>query len=76
MDEVDIALVLAFFATIVGETRDFAVVQLNGSARSIARSQLSTPGFTCSPPSSARAILSVNPPGTLAPGDALIINDP
>ena len=46
MDEVDIALVLASFATIVGETRDFAVVLLNGSAGSIAQLQLSSPGFT------------------------------
>ena len=76
MDEVDIALVRASFSTIVGETRDFAVVLLDSQARSIAQSQMSSPGFTCSLPFATRAMLAVFPPETLAPGDALITNDP
>ena len=76
MDEVDIALVRASFSTIVGETRDFAVVLLDSQARSIAQSQMSSPGFTCSLPFATRAMLAAYPPETLAPGDALITNDP
>ena len=76
MDEVDIALIRASFSTIVGETRDFAVVLLDGEARSIAQSQLSSPAFTCSLPFATRAMLATFPPETLVPGDVLITNDP
>jgi N-methylhydantoinase B len=76
MDEVDIALVRTSFSTIVGETRDFAVIMLDGEARSIAQSQLSSPAFTCSLPAATRTMLREYPPATLKPGDALITNDP
>ena len=76
MDEVDAALVRTSFSTIVGETRDFAVVLLDGEARSIAQSQLSSPAFTCSLPIATRSMLQEFPPETLEPGDALITNDP
>ena len=76
MEEVDIALVRASFSTIVGETRDFAVVLLDGNARSIAQSQLSSPAFTCSLPFATRAMLEVHPPADLVQGDVLITNDP
>ena len=36
MDEVDIALVRTSFSTIVGESRDFAVIMLDRHGRSIA----------------------------------------
>lgn len=76
MDEVDIALVRTSFSTIVGETRDFAVIMLDREARSIAQSQLSSPGFTCSLPSATRTMLRSFPADELAPGDVLITNDP
>ena len=76
MDEVDIALVRTSFSTIVGETRDFAVVLLDRHARSIAQSQLSSPAFTCSLPSATRRILEDFPRETLKRGDVLITNDP
>ncbi len=76
MDEVDAALVRTSFSTIVGETRDFAVIMLDREARSIAQSQLSSPGFTCSLPSATRTMLKQFPVDTLRPGDALITNDP
>ncbi len=76
MDEVDIALVRTSFSTIVGETRDFAVVMLDRHARSIAQSQLSSPGFTCSLPSATRTMLQDFPAEELQPGDVLITNDP
>lgn len=76
MDEVDVALVRTSFSTIVGETRDFAVIMLDRKARSIAQSQLSSPGFTCSLPSATRTMLKQFPIHTLRPGDAMITNDP
>ena len=76
MDEVDIALVRTAFSTIVGETRDFACLIMDGQGRSIAQSQLSSPAFTCSLPKAARHMLDVFPPETLVPGDVLVTNDP
>ncbi len=76
MDEVDAALVRTSFSTIVGETRDFAVIMLDGHARSVAQSQLSSPGFTCSLPFAVRSIVREFPLHTLVPGDVLITNDP
>ncbi len=76
MDEVDVALVRTSFSTIVGETRDFAVVLLDAEARSIAQSQLSSPAFTCSLPSATRRVLEEFPREALRPGDVLLTNDP
>lgn len=76
MDEVDAALVRTSFSTILGETRDFAVVMLDGQARSVSQSQLSSPAFTCSLPTATRQMLAVWPASGLGPGDVLITNDP
>ena len=76
MDEVDAALVRTAFSTILGETRDFAVIMLDGRARSVAQSQLSSPAFTCSLPFATRHMLREFPIEDLAPGDVLITNDP
>ncbi|MER2537425.1 MAG: hydantoinase B/oxoprolinase family protein [Rhizobiaceae bacterium] len=76
MEEVDIALVRTSFSTIVGESRDFAVILLDAQARSIAQSEMSSPAFTCSLPGMTRTLLKEFPPETLAPGDVLITNDP
>lgn len=76
MDEVDVALVRTSFSTIVGETRDFAVIMLDRHARSIAQSQLSSPAFTCSLPGATRTMLQRFPVDRLRPGDVMITNDP
>jgi N-methylhydantoinase B len=76
MDEVDAAVVRTSFSTIVGETRDFAVIMLDGKARSIAQSQLSSPAFTNSLPIATRHMLDQFPAKVLQPGDVLITNDP
>ena len=76
MDEVDVALVRTSFSTIVGETRDFAVILLDRQARSIAQSTLSSPAFTCSLPGATRTMLRSFPAEELVPGDVLITNDP
>jgi N-methylhydantoinase B len=76
MDEVDAALVRTSFSTILGETRDFAVIMLDRYARSVAQSQLSSPAFTCSLPFATRHVLERFPIHHLVPGDVLITNDP
>ncbi|MBM3451463.1 MAG: hydantoinase B/oxoprolinase family protein, partial [Armatimonadetes bacterium] len=76
MDEVDIALVRTSFSTIVGESRDFAVIMLDRQGRSLAQSQLSSPAFTCHLPITTKHLLDVFPVEMLRPGDVLITNDP
>lgn len=76
MDEVDIALVRTSFSTIVGESRDFAVIVLDGHGRSIAQSQLSSTAFTVTLPATTKHLLAAFPVETLVPGDVLITNDP
>lgn len=76
MDEVDIALVRTSFSTIVGESRDFAVIMLDRHGRSIAQSQLSSPAFTVTLPATTKHLLKAYPAETLKPGDVLITNDP
>ncbi len=76
MDEVDIALVRTSFSTIVGESRDFAVIVLDRHGRSIAQSQLSSTAFTVTLPATTKHLLAAFPVETLVPGDVLITNDP
>ncbi len=76
MDEVDAVVVRTSFSTIVGESRDFAVIMLDRQGRSLAQSQLSSPAFTCHLPITAKHLLAVFPVDTLRPGDVLITNDP
>lgn len=76
MDEVDVAVVRTSFSTIVGETRDFAVIMLDKQGRSLAQSQLSSPAFTVHLPITTKHLLREFPLETLVPGDVLITNDP
>lgn len=76
MDEVDVTVVRTSFSTIVGESRDFAVIMLDRQGRSLAQSQLSSPAFTCHLPITTKHLLKAFPADTLAPGDVLITNDP
>ena len=76
MDEVDIAVVRTSFSTIVGESRDFAVIMLDQLGRGLAQSQLSSPAFTVTLPMTAKSLLEAFPAETLEPGDVLMTNDP
>ena len=76
MDEVDAAVVRTSFSTIVGESRDFAVIMVDRHGRSLAQSQLSTPAFTITLPITCKHFLKTFPVDTLRPGDVLITNDP
>ena len=76
MDEVDTTLVRTSFSTIVGESRDFAVIMLDAEGRSVAQSTFSSPAFTVTLPFTVKAFLRKFPLETLRPGDVLITNDP
>lgn len=76
MDEVDTTLVRTSFSTIVGESRDFAVIMLDAQGRSVAQSTFSSPAFTVTLPFTVKAFLKKYPLETLQPGDVLITNDP
>ncbi|MBM3525474.1 MAG: hydantoinase B/oxoprolinase family protein, partial [Alphaproteobacteria bacterium] len=76
MDEVDIAVIRTSFSTIVGESRDFAVIMLDRDGRSVAQSQLSSPAFTVTMPATTKHLLQAFPAETLTPGDVLVTNDP
>ena len=75
-DESAAALVRTSFSTIVGESRDFAVILVDQHGRSLAQSQLSTPAFTVTLPITCKHFLRRYPADHLQPGDVLITNDP
>ena len=76
MDEVDAGVVRTAFSSIVGESRDFAVIMVDQRGRSLAQSRLSTPAFTSSLPITCKHLLQACPVDSLRPGDVLITNDP
>ena len=76
MDEVDTGVVRTAFSSIVGESRDFAVIMVDQRGRSLAQSRLSTPAFTSSLPITCKHLLQACPVDSLRPGDVLITNDP
>lgn len=76
MDEVDAAVVRTAFSSIVGESRDFGVLMMDSSGRSVAQSQMSTPAFMITLPITCKHMLAKYPPHLLRAGDVLITNDP
>ncbi|MEA2596199.1 MAG: N-methylhydantoinase, partial [Thermomicrobiales bacterium] len=76
MDETDATLVRTSFSSIVGETRDFAVIMLDAEGRSIAQSNFSSPAFTVTLPFTTKHFLSVFGRDGIEDGDVLITNDP
>jgi N-methylhydantoinase B len=75
MDEVDNAVVRTSFSTIVGESRDFAVIMTDHRGASLCQSSFSPPNFCVVLPRTSRHILSAIPVETLQEGDVLITND-
>ena len=76
MDETDATLVRTSFSSIVGETRDFAVIMLDEQGRSVAQSNFSSPAFTVTLPFTTKHFLSVFGRDGIEDGDVLITNDP
>lgn len=75
MDEVDNAVVRTSFSTIVGESRDFAVIMTDHRGASLCQSSFSPPNFCVVLPRTSRHVLQKFPPETLREGDVLITND-
>jgi len=75
MDEVDNAVVRTSFSTIVGESRDFAVILTDHQGASLCQSSWSPPNFCVVLPRTSRHILSRFPIETLREGDVLVTND-
>jgi N-methylhydantoinase B len=75
MDEVDNAVVRTSFSTIVGESRDFAVIMTDQRGASLCQSSFSPPNFCVVLPRTARHVLERFPRDTLRAGDVLITND-
>ena len=75
MDEVDNAVVRTSFSTIVGESRDFAVILTDHQGASLCQSSWSPPNFCVVLPRTSRHILDAHPLDTLVEGDVLITND-
>ncbi|MCA9858626.1 MAG: hydantoinase B/oxoprolinase family protein [Thermomicrobiales bacterium] len=76
MDETDAALVRTSFSSIVGETRDFAVIMLDVHGRSIAQSNFSSPAFTVTLPITTKHFIDVFGYDGIHDGDVLVTNDP
>ncbi|MBC8075491.1 MAG: hydantoinase B/oxoprolinase family protein [Chloroflexales bacterium] len=75
MDEVDNAVVRTSFSTIVGESRDFAVIMTDQRGASLCQSSFSPPNFCVVLPRTSRHMLDKFPPETLREGDVLVTND-
>lgn len=75
MDEVDNAVVRTSFSTIVGESRDFAVIMTDQRGASLCQSSFSPPNFCVVLPRTSRHMLQKFPIETLREGDVLITND-
>ena len=75
MDEVDNAVVRTSFSTIVGESRDFAVIMTDQQGASLCQSRWSPPNFCVVLPRTSRHILDRFPIETLREGDVLATND-
>ena len=75
MDEVDNAVVRTSFSTIVGESRDFAVIMTDHRGASLCQSSFSPPNFCVVLPRTSRHVLARFPIETLHEGDVLITND-
>lgn len=75
MDETDNAVVRTSFSTIVGESRDFAVIMTDHQGASLCQSSFSPPNFCVVLPRTSRHLLKRFPPETLCEGDVLMTND-
>jgi N-methylhydantoinase B len=75
MDEADNAVVRTSFSTIVGESRDFAVIMTDEQGASLCQSNFSPPNFCVVLPRTARHLLAKFPVETLQDGDVLVTND-
>jgi len=70
------ALMRTSFTPIVREVGDLSAAVFDARGRMLAQAVTGTPGHINSLATGMRHFLAAHPPGTLAPGDVLITNDP
>lgn len=75
-DEIVSALVRTSFSTIVRESYDLTVVVVDAGGRLMAQGSISAPPFIGTAPLTMTHVMRRFPPESLAPGDAIITNDP
>lgn len=75
-DEIAATLVKTAFSHVVRDNHDYACGLYDAAGRMLAQSTQCTPGQIGAMPRIMRDFLLAYPPETLAPGDALISNDP
>lgn len=75
-DEVAATLVKTAFSHVVRDNHDYACALYDAEGRMLAQSTQCTPGQIGAMPRVMRDFLAMYPAETLAPGDALITNDP
>jgi len=75
-DEMAAALVKTAFSSVVRDNHDFAVAIYDAEGHLVAQANQSTPGQLYCMQRVMRDLLEFYPPGTLAPGDVIIANDP
>lgn len=75
-DEVAVTLVKTAFSHVVRDNHDYACALYDAEGRMLAQSTQCTPGQIGAMPRVMRDFLARYPAHTLAPGDALITNDP
>ena len=75
-DEGVSALIRTAFSTVFREAYDLSVVLLDTDGELLAQGTQSIPSFTGSAPATLVHMLARFPPGSLAPGDVVITNDP
>ncbi len=76
VNEQQVALQRTAFSTIVRETQDLACGVFDTNGWMMAQSVTGTPGHINAMATGVHHFLTAYPPGTLAPGDVLITNDP
>ena len=70
------SLMRAAFGAIVRESGDLSAGVFNADGEMLAQAVTGTPGHVNTMAASVRAMLEVQPPHSLSPGDALVTNDP
>ncbi len=75
-NEQQTALIRTAFSTILRESQDIACGVFDTRGNMIAQSETGTPGHINSMATGIRHFLKAYPPGSLAPGDVLLTNDP
>lgn len=76
VDEVAVALLRTSFSNVVRDAEDFSVAMFDSAGNLLAQGTSSIPSHLGAMPNVVKHFLNVFPPHKLAPGDAIVTNDP